>query len=110
MIFFTCRYLLSSKIQHRLLIDMDIPHPLKRKALKPCPFLVLVNLDLPAGTICTPCPGFCPQESQNAQTPSILFIPDEQLSRQGKSFELFKLFLTPSNKIWNWSKTEVLSE
>ncbi len=32
---------------------MDRPHPLKRKALKPCPFLVLVNLDLPAGTICT---------------------------------------------------------
>ncbi len=61
--------------------------------------LCLLNLDLPAGTICTLYPGFCPQEGQNPQTSSILFIPNEQLSRQGKSFELFILFSTPSNKI-----------
>jgi len=60
--------------------------------------LYLLILTFPAGHF-TKCPGFCPQEGQNPQTSSILFIPNEQLSRQGKSFELFIFFSTPSNKI-----------
>ena len=65
-IFLTCHYLLSSphpvfaasdgrgsKVQHRPLIDIDRPHPMERKVLKLYPFFVLVNLNLPARTICT---------------------------------------------------------
>ena len=78
-IFLTCHYLLPSNVQH-------LP---SAKPKKLC--TLLLNLNLPAGHF-TKCPGFCPQEGQNPQTSSILFIPNEQLSRQGKSFELFILF------------------
>ncbi len=48
--FLTCHYLLSPKVQHRPLIDMDKPHLPSAKPEKLC---ALLNLDLPGRTICT---------------------------------------------------------
>ncbi len=52
-IFLTYHYLLSSKIQHRLLIDMDIFHLPGAKPEKLCTLPLIFTLYLPAGTICT---------------------------------------------------------